>query len=353
MGEQAPFDDQGVPNPYSDQTKANTHTPWLAEGPPVDVDLDGLREYAKLMMKAQLDLSNRRTHLSQLFELPTTAWDGDVLGEAAAIRSQMSANASEFNTYLANLGQSLMNIGSAAQTVADIYEHGDAVSAASMNDVLFAFGDKSVPRPHGLPSYLGKTYADALMEGAKEGGPAADSAEWQDQGTVAQGPYQTLQTSVAGGQRRTIETTTLPNSGTTIVTTTVYDQKGHVVSTFTTRTETTYDSRTNVQTTKETTSSGKTVTGTSTTAKTYADGQVVREVTTSADADGVVTGRKTSSVNTGTGVRTDVTDSANTKTDDKTDLKETDRVVYGQETKSEKTVTEEIAESYYPEGTRG
>ncbi|BCJ45178.1 hypothetical protein GCM10010168_69790 [Actinoplanes ianthinogenes] len=353
MGEQAPFDDQGIANPYSDQTKANTHTPWLADGPPVDVDLDGLREYAKLMMKAQLDLSSRRTHLSQLFELPVMAWDGDVLGEAAAVRSQMSANASEFNTYLANLGQSLMNIGSAAQTIADIYEHGDATSAASLNDVLFAFGDKSVPRPHGLPSYLGKTYADAMAEGAKEGGAAADSAEWVDQGTVVNGPYHTLQTSVANGQRRTVETMTIPNTGTTVVTTTVYDKKGNVVSTFSTRTETTYDSRTNTQTTTETTTAGKTVTGSSTSVKTYANGEVVHEVTTSKDGSGTVTGQKSTDVNRETGVRTDVTRSADTSTDDKNDLKETDRVVYGKETKSEKTVTKEIAEDYYPEGTRG
>ncbi|WIM97983.1 hypothetical protein ACTOB_001551 [Actinoplanes oblitus] len=352
MGEQAPFDDQGIANPYDKQTAANTNTPWLHDGPKVDVDLDGLREYAKLMMKAQLDLSSRRTHLSQLFELPTTAWDGEVLGEAAWIRSQMSANASELNTYLSNLGQSLMNIGSAAQTVADIYEHGDAVSAASMNDVLFAFGDKSVPRPDGLPSYLGKTYSDALAEGSKEAGPAADSAEWVDQGTVANGPYQTLQTSVANGQRRTIETTTIPNSGTTIVTTTVYDKKGHVVSTFTTRTETTYDATTNVQTTKETTSSGKTVTGTTTSEKRYANGEVVHEVTTSTDGKGGVTSQRSTDVDAD-GVRTDVTRTPNTDTDDKTDMKESDRVVYGKETKSEKAVTKEIADDYYPEGTRG
>ncbi|MEV6345999.1 hypothetical protein [Actinoplanes sp. NPDC051851] len=150
--------------PFANETGANTAA-WPGDGPAVEADLDGMRGYAGLMRGAQRDLAGRGTHLSDLHDLPVTAWEGDVLGEAAVLRDRITANASEFTTYLDNLGRSLLNIGCAAQTIADMYESGDAAAAASLTDVLFAYGDTSVPRPDGLPAGVGRTYLEALAEG--------------------------------------------------------------------------------------------------------------------------------------------------------------------------------------------
>src|SRR5258708_7545572 len=142
------------------------------------------------MLNQQLDLGSRSAHLTHLFQMPVEAWQGMVLGEAAFLRSQMLANASELSAYLGNLGQTLFNIGSAAQTVADIYGSGDATGAAELSDVLFAFGDKSVPRPAGLPKNVGQTYDEALMANDAKVAPAPEtSAEWGPAFTTVSSPY--------------------------------------------------------------------------------------------------------------------------------------------------------------------
>ena len=342
-------DESGISNPYAPQTRANTDAPWVGEGTPVDVDLEGLREYAKHMADQQKDLLSRSAHLNHLREMPTDAWQGAVLGEAAFVRSQMFANASELTMYLQNLGQTLMNIGSAAQTVADSYQSTDGTSAASLSAVLFAFGDRSQPRPDGLPAHIGQTYTEYMLANASQTAPPADSPLWGRTTETVISPYQTSQTaSGPNGETRETVTTSVPGSGLTVVTTTVYNREGGVVSTSSTRTTSGYDAATNTQTRTVESSRNGEKSGTTTTTTTY-DGTEVAEqrtVTYVPDAAGVdqPTTTRTEKVDDN-GVRTETV--TRPGGENKPDVV-TDRVVIGPQTEGQPSPRERVANEYDP-----
>jgi hypothetical protein len=277
--------------------------------------------------------------------MPMEAWEGQVLGEAAFIRAQLTGNASELTTYLGQLGQTLFNIGSAAQTVAEIYDAADATSAAELSDaVLFAFGDKSVPRPEGVPPNIGQTYSEALRSGDSAAvATPVDSAEWGSPQETVVSPYQTAQVSTApNGQTREIMTTTLPGGGGTIVATTVYAANGTVLSSSRTRTTTTF--RGNTQTQRVESYQGDDLTGTTTTTTTYTGGDVTDRTTTSTAPDGSVTGVRTQETDTTTGEQIETT----TSVDEDGHERVTDRVVIGRETEGQRTVQDPIADRFDP-----
>lgn len=334
-------------NPYADQTSVNTHAPWLGDGTPVDVDLDGLREYAKHMAEQQRDLASRATHLTHLLDMPFEAWAGKVLGEAAFVRDQMTANASELSTYLRYLGQTLFNIGSAAQTVADSYQSADGTSAASLNAVLFAFGDKHVPRPNGLPSYLGQTYSEALLVDDGKTPTPEDSPLWGPFVVTSSSPYQTVERSVAPNGQVLERVTTSRDGGPVTVTTTVYSKDGKVLSSSSTHTTTTFDNDSNTKTmTVESSRDGKTA-GTTVTTTTYSGSKVTGEntVTYTPDKNGVdhETGRRTETTDQN-GVHTETT----TRTDKDGVSHETDNVVVGPETQGQLSPQDPLAAKYDP-----
>jgi hypothetical protein len=224
-------------NPYAEQTAKNTSTPWLGGGPAVDVDLDGLRAYAASLANQQADIASRGVYLQPLGEIPGQAFTGEVLGEADAVRARLVANAGELTVYLQKLAESVGNIGNAARTVADSYGSGDAIGAASLNDVLFAYGDAGVPRPEGLPAGAGTTFRDQQAALATLP-PAADSRDWAVTANVPLSAYQTMETATGpNGERREVMTFT-PPGGATTVTTTIFGGNGETVSSVTTRTST-------------------------------------------------------------------------------------------------------------------
>jgi hypothetical protein len=269
-------------DPNRDQTKTNTHAPWVVgDYPKVEADLDGIKQYAKIIAKEQQDLMSRAGHLTRyLSDMPQNAWDEDVLDEANYVRQLVARNASELNTYLINLGQTLIHIGSAAKTIADAYGDGDALSAADMNAVLFAFGDRNAKRPAGLPKGLGKTYLDEEVEAMMKGPDNPDSALWGDPVTTSY-PYGTIQRSTGpNGQVMEIVSTHAPGSNVTTTVTKIYDAKGHVVFTSSERQTTTWDSTTgNAKTVKESVQDGKVTARTETTSH-YDKGEVTKETTT-------------------------------------------------------------------------
>jgi hypothetical protein len=336
-------------NPYPQQTDANVHAPWLDGGPPLDVKLEGLRKYAKHMADQELDLVTRGTHLGRLTQMPEDAWSADVLGEAAAVKMQVLANASEFFAYLGMLGRTLHNVGSAAQTIADSYGTGDAMSAASLNDVLFAFGDKTKPRPPGLPKGIGETYWDQQASG-KAAPPDAGSGLWTDGGTKQVSPIQTVQTSFGpNGEKREVRVTSVPGGGGTVTTTTVYDAKGNVVTSTSSRV-TSYFSGNTQTTTEESYDAKGNKTGSTKTTTTYTStGDVGHEVSETQDASGATTNRKTTDLDEGSKVTTETSEkSVKDKDGDGTHFEETDKVTIGEQTEGQKGVPETIASKYDP-----
>lgn len=340
--------DSDLAGPYQHETDQNTHAPWLAgtDGTKVDVDISGLRAYAGKMSDAASDLAGRSAHLTHLMSMPQDAWSGATLGEAAFVRSQLMANASELTTYLSVLRQTLMNIGSAAQTVADIYHTADGTSAADLNDVLFAFGDPTVRRPAGLPRSIGQTYDQAVASDNAATATPGSSGLWGPPTRSAPNQFETVETSVGpGGQIRTVTTSTSPEGGSVLVTTVVTGANGKVLSRSSTQTTSSFDSSTNTNTKTVTSYTGDQVTGTTRTATTYGkDGTVTAETTTQTAADGKPTGTRSTTVDPTTHETTEVT----TSVDDKGQSHETDHVVIGEATPGGQSVPDPLSTQYDP-----
>jgi hypothetical protein len=195
-------------DPYASQTKANTDKGWLADEKPVDVKLGSLVDFAKQTEIIRGNVHDHLGYLSPLVQLPNKAWSGPVLGEAVAAKSLALDNYREFMQYARFLQQALYNVGSAAQTIADIYNATDRWAAADLNAVKWALGDQSVPRPAGAPPGLGKTWLDAYLESMKQGDPGAPAApeQWTDLGETHNADGSITQTAVLNGQTRKITT---------------------------------------------------------------------------------------------------------------------------------------------------
>jgi hypothetical protein len=293
---------EDIPNPFQDSTNQNTSTTWLGDQKPVDVDLDGMGDYAQSMKRIHDNLMNELGYVDDLASRPMTAWAGPVLGEADYIRTRMRDNSTEFTEYLKRLRDALLNIGMAAQTIADTYASTDGTSATSINTVLFAFADPGASRPSGLPSFVtGETYADKMRElEAQQAGqaPAAGSPEWGNperwesvegsDGTVTQ------TATTADGHRMEIVTTGT-GTGAVTTTTTVFAPNGTRLSASSQRTTTASYPYGTITTTTDT-RDGQ-VTGT-TTRSSYTGGPGMTETVTTSDAQGNETSRTTVSTET-------------------------------------------------------
>jgi hypothetical protein len=222
----------GEQNSYQDQTNQNTSTTWLDDQKPVDLDLDGLVDYAKDMKLIQGNLNHKTGNLDVITSLRAAAWKGAVLPEAACAADVVQANYGELRQYLMYLGTALLNVGMAAQTVADAYASTDGWSAASLDAVEFAFCDPGAQRPTSLPTWVtGKTWLDAYLEAQQAGeGAPGTGGTWTDQGQTAGPGGATTHTAVrSDGTTRTITTFSVPGGGPTIVTTTVTSRDGTVL----------------------------------------------------------------------------------------------------------------------------
>jgi hypothetical protein len=218
-------------NPYYEQTNVNTNQPWVGDGLPVDIDLDGMTEYAEQMEAASRDVITRFGNLMPLAQMPFNAWDGETLGEAKHFRDQFQLNAQELFQYLRNLSTALLNVGMAAQTVADAYGNSDGWSAADLDAVMFAFGMPGAARPEGLHPMVGnETYWGQQFKQQEEGTAPIDpgSTEWGEE-TTSTWPYGSVTTAThPNGQTREILIESV--GGGTLTTTTVYARDGSIVT---------------------------------------------------------------------------------------------------------------------------
>jgi len=211
-------------NPYESATRHNTNTEWLNEQEPLDVELDGLTDYAKNMKTLSENLRDLQSALDMLGTVPTDAWENMVLPEMAYMRHRFLGNYAELSQYLAQLQTALMNIGMAAQTVADAYRGTDGWSAASVDAVRFAFGDHSVAPPGDLPSGFNyQTYFDALNQQNQQGGGSDNrpDAQWS---TPVQQPDGSFVSYNQYGEKRV-----LTQDG-NVFTITHYDRNGNKLS---------------------------------------------------------------------------------------------------------------------------
>ncbi|MEJ3746850.1 hypothetical protein WEI85_26635 [Actinomycetes bacterium KLBMP 9797] len=215
-----------APQRYSEQTRINTSTDFLADQEPVDLDLDGMAEFAMNMTVIARNVTTQMADISDLVQLPMDAWNGPVLGEARFARSRTSHHYQELVTYLQTLGTALNNIGMAAQTIADAYTSTDGWSAADLEAVLFAFGDKDVAPPSGLPAGEYRTYNDMLRAGEL---PPADEAAWSEW-DERENPDGSSTRTATGPNGQRIEITTSYAHGARTETTIIRAADGQVLS---------------------------------------------------------------------------------------------------------------------------
>ncbi|GAA4970521.1 hypothetical protein [Actinoplanes utahensis] len=335
----------GASNPYPDGSVGSTGAPWLDGNIPVDIDLDGLREYATRMASHQKEISSRAGYLTTLSQIPQRAFDGEVLGEADAVRAQLLANAGEMTIYLQKLAESVGNIANAARVVADSYGSSDAMAAASLNDVLFAFGDKSVPRPAGLPEGVGRTFQEQQAATGPVP-PPASSPLWQPSSSTRISAYQTLETATGpNGERRDVLTFS-PPGGPVTTTTTVYDSKGEKVSAVTGRATTRQVDDVEI-TVEDTFGADGRQTGTTETRTRFDENQRVEGRSTDVrDADGNTVHRTTEFTDANSAERITVTE----ERDEKGGIVETNRVNSGVATEGQDHVGPPIADPYRVRG---
>lgn len=335
----------GASSPYPDGSVGSTGAPWLDGAVPVDVDLDGLRDYADRMAGHQREITARAGYLTSLSLIPQSAFDGEVLGEADAVRARLVANAGEVTIYVQKLAESVGNIANAARVVADSYGSSDALSAASLNDVLFAFGDKAVPRPAGLSDDVGRTFREQ-QAATGPAAPPANSPLWQPSSATRISAYQTLETATGpNGERRDVLTFS-PPGGPVTTTTTVYDSTGEKVSSVSGRATTRHVD--NVEITVEDTfgADGKQI-GTTETRTRFDESQRVEGRSTDVrDAGGNTVHRTTEFTDSSSSERITVTEERN----EKGEIVVTNRVNSGVATSGQDSVEPPIADRYRVEG---
>jgi hypothetical protein len=249
------LDGGGGGGPYESATEKNTSLDWLDNMKPVDVQLDGMTDFAGNMMTIFNNLKDHNTQLmSQMGDITKTAFGGGFpeIGEVATLHSQ---NLNEFVKYNGFLMTALTNIGNAAQTVADAYSSTDGWSAASLSAVEFAYGDKSAARPPGLPPGLGKTFYDKYFEDLAADNAAPTNSKdhtWTLRDTKTDPATGTETTTfvdqdgatqtISVTDRNGVKTTTIEVGGKT--TTTVESTFGSPYGSTTTKTVTTPDGKT-------------------------------------------------------------------------------------------------------------
>lgn len=222
-------------NPYRAQTTLNTDKAWLDTGTEqLDLDLDGMNDFAINMATLHDNLQGRTGHLNLLDRLREQAWQPGALPEAQYLKARLQQNTSEFRQFFLNLAMACNNMGMAAQTIAYAFQGTDGWSAATLDAVNFAYGDRSVGVPPGFPGQLGtKTWSEQMAENAANGVPTTSGEidQWTDRATVtdATGTHHTAINQE--GMVRTMTVFTVPGSGVTITTTTVTNPQGKVVST--------------------------------------------------------------------------------------------------------------------------
>lgn len=298
---------------YQEQTEKNVIKPkeWGDNDADLSADFNGISDFTNNMhVLSQNFRDDGRRAMQPLHGLVTKAVGTGGLPDGLAMRTIISANLGELSTFFANGEQSETNLQWMMQTIKDSLGGTDSWSALNITGagqdkvleaVKFATVQPGAERPDGLPSAIGKTYMDALIEQMSKGKqPGADTSglgtyqetgRRPDQGGVGYWVYKEDQfgNTVAihyDNSDQVIDTTYTPVNGTpyTIAEKTTYQGGDKVVTT----TKTVYDEHGKAH---ETTSSTRThVDGSTTTVTNYGnDGKPTDSTETVEHGDGSTT----------------------------------------------------------------
>jgi hypothetical protein len=278
-------------------TDQNKGTAWLDNNAEVSADLNGMIDFFNQLVTISLNAATDHLQLTGLAQYPSQAWAKSSFGEASYAMQQMIGNQTEFDEYVRNYNVSLINIGGAAKTISYLYGGWDGWSAANLDAITFAFGDKNSPAASDWPfSDPPTTYADQIATSQQNQDTTGGQNIWQPHGdpvkhdglvvltfwnqfpegdprhkvktvTTLTEPGQTTTTTVVDGKTTSTLEKTAPDGTKTTITT---DGSGAVLNTevittttangVTTTTTTEDDGKTQTATIVQSTSSGQTIT---------------------------------------------------------------------------------------------
>lgn len=154
---------------YTPSYEINTDDGWLRDGngntvmgegigggDGVDVNLDGLQGFSVRLNQVHQNFNSMAsTLISPLQEMAMGAFGtaGQGLPWAQAMAALVGHNMQMLSEFNQKISIGVMNVASAAQTVHNVYGNTDAESAATINAVNFAFGDKAAA-PDSVPQYV-------------------------------------------------------------------------------------------------------------------------------------------------------------------------------------------------------
>lgn len=247
-------------------TDPHTGEPVMSQGMGIKANLNDMTNYADDMNHLQMNFSHMgRSWSDQMDSSITGAFGGEMnTFEWSGFMNGLSRhNVQQINNFLTNVSLGIMNVAMAAQTVANVYAKTDTTSAASINSVLFAFGDRD-KAPSTVPRELleGDRALKTTDELAAQYGPAnpgavIDGDPTQDVGlpqtmpdgstvytvklpdgrimtttvtpwsTYPGGPGGDTKTvTIDGKQTESVHTSTVGSTTTTTTTSTTYDKDG-------------------------------------------------------------------------------------------------------------------------------
>jgi hypothetical protein len=288
--------------PFDSATDANTKPTFLTDpksgesvlGEGVEANVQDLTAYSGNLDQIQMNFTHLGTSMAMsLQEMAREAFAGNNnIFEWSRFFYQLSSHTIvRFGDFVRDISQGMLNVAMAAQTVANVYTETDATSAANLQAINFAFGDKD-SAPAGIPKQFLKelkTWEVARQENANAGAAAALAAVDDPRnhtssvtvgdtttttvtipgmGTVVTvtkvwttypgGPSgQTVTVTYNGNVQRTTQTTTVGSTTTSTTTQSFYDEDGKRRDQVTGRTTETVSAQgTNIQTDSETTSYG-------------------------------------------------------------------------------------------------
>jgi hypothetical protein len=220
-----PEDSSGTPDDY--KSFADT----------VRVDVTDLVSYWNELTNdlAPTAMSAASTAMSEMnmliFQGLNTPLEGEILPEGQQFARFLQHRVSDFQHFFKDVTDGLVNIGSAAAVIAEIYKNSDNANAADLNDIDFVFGDATATPPSGFANR--ETMDEYNERMAEAQGTDAMSLTGDDSfatNTVSY-PYGTIYTFADGSQKHVSWSTQAGPDGqlVNVTTTTYYGTDGRTV----------------------------------------------------------------------------------------------------------------------------
>jgi YD repeat-containing protein len=272
-------EDRAPRGPYDGATEANTKPTFLTDpksggsvlGEGVEANVDDLTAYSGNLDQIQMNFSHMGLSMATTLEgMASDAFIGDSnIFEWSGFFYQLTMHTvTKYADFVRDITTGMLNVAMAAQTVANVYTETDATSAANLQAINFAFGDKN-SAPAGIPKQFLKdlkTWNDLQRENPNAGAAEAIAASGD--------PANDTKTETKGDTTTT--TVTLPGGGTVVTVTKAWSTSipggpsGQTVTVY-------YNG--NVQTSTHTSTVGSTTTSTTTSSVYGEDGKRRDQVT--------------------------------------------------------------------------